>query len=659
MVRNYEKKTKRGEWSIKAMKTAIDKVLSKEMGYRKAATAYAVPQTTLERYVKKMKEGGEVAIGLPLGPKKPIFTRSEEDEMVAYLKHMEERLFGLTTVDLRRLAYQLAVKNGKTHSFNSDREMAGVDWLKGFLRRHQDLSIRKPEATSAARAMGFNKLTVGKFYQLLGDVYDKYKFTPNNIYNCDETGISIVSKTKSKILAMKGRKQVGSLSSAERGQTITIEICFNAAGTYMPPLIIFPRQRMKAELLDHAPPGSTAVCNPRGWITTEIFSTWFKQFIQFSGATPNNHVLLLLDGHVSHTQNLEVIDLARKNGVIILCFPPHCTHKLQPADVAFMRPLSTYYDHAVSGWLRSHPGRVVTVFQISEIFGNAYVQAATMSTAINGFRKCGIWPYNKNIFTDVDFISAETTDIRNIEDSSNVEQQRVTHAEESQSVAVPTVSSSAAVTTLSATIATTSQAGPGATGPKPTTESQSTPVRMELITECYEQVTPTAEKTSAPEPEPGCSFASKCQSPIRAVCRDLTSSFENASPSDILPIPAVQRTEKRKQYRRGRTAVITSTPYKHELENLKKPRKLSNPDDPRLKKNTKDKEKRKLAAKTQKNDDEDTICLYCNDINHTFLKSSEDWVACQLCGRWAHNACAGVDDEDVKEIHICIHCDNN
>ncbi|XP_025829864.1 uncharacterized protein LOC112904326 [Agrilus planipennis] len=586
------------------MKIAIDKVLSREMGYKKAASAYAVPQTTLERYVKKMKEGGEVTIGLPLGPKKSIFTTKEEGEIEAYLKYMEERLFGLTTIELRRLAYQLAVKNGKAHNFNTDKEMAGVDWLKGFLKRHQNLSIRKPEATSAARAMGFNKVAVSKFYQLLGDIYDKYELTPDKIYNCDETGISVVSKTKSKILAMKGRKQVGSLSSAERGQTITVEICFNAAGTYMPPLMIFPRQRMKPELLDAAPPGTTAVCNPRGWITSEIFLTWFKNFIKFSGATPTNHVLLLLDGHVSHTKNLEVIDLARKNGVIILCFPPHCTHRLQPADVAFMKPLSTYYDHAVTGWLRSHPGRVVTVFQISEIFGNAYLQAATMSTAINAFRKCGIWPYNLNNFTDADFISAETTNI-NIADSSNVEQQRGSEPESLQSGAVPYLSSTTTVTTVSSTVVTTSHTETVAAEPEAT---PSTSPRTELITECYEHVTPRMDKTPIREPEPGCSYYPEPS--IRAACRDLTSSFSNASPGDILPIPSVQRTEKRKQYRRGKTAIITSTPYKNELENLKKPGKTSNPNDPRLKKNHKNKQKTKPSAKQHKSDDEDAICLY-------------------------------------------------
>lgn len=28
----------------------------------------------------------------------------------------------------------------------------------------------------------------------------------------------------------------------------------------------------------------------------------------------------------------------------------------------------------------------------------------------------------------------------------------------------------------------------------------------------------------------------------------------------------------------------------------------------------------------ENNDDEDAICLYCKDENHTFLKSSEGWV---------------------------------
>ncbi|XP_074038536.1 uncharacterized protein [Leptinotarsa decemlineata] len=394
--------------------------------------------------------------------------------------------------------------------------------------------------------MGFNKVAVDQLYSLLGEVYDKYNLTPNRIYNCEETGISCMSKTKSKVIAEKGRKQVGSLSSAERGQRITVEICFNAAGTSMPPMLIFPRQRMKQELLDRAPPGTTAECNVRSWMTTETFMTWLQRFVNFSGASLATPVLLLLDGHVTYTQNIEVIEHARKNGGIMLCFPPHCTHRLQPLDVGFMKPLSVYYDHACTNWLRSHPGRVITTFQISEIFADAYIQAATMSTAINAFKKCGIWPFNQNNFSD----SAASTDVP----LANDEPETAPATDEDQqqqppSLEIPPASLFSAMT-------------PPLEGSPISQSSQGTPI-------------------SEPQPGPSRHNDSLIRYPIHEVCRDLTTTFENASPKDILAIPAVQqRNQTRKNYRRGKTVILTSIPYKNEFEErerLQRTKKCSNP----------------------------------------------------------------------------------
>ncbi|XP_048487698.1 uncharacterized protein LOC125490998 [Plutella xylostella] len=195
--------------------------------------------------------------------------------------------------------------------------MAGMDWLYGFLRRHPELSLRLPEPTSVARAMGFNRVNVSKFFALLIELQDKYKFGPTKIFNVDETGIMTVPKKKSKVLSLKGKKQVGIISSAERGQLTTAVLCVSASGVYIPPLLIFPRVRMKAELLDGTPPGTIAVCHPSGWIQSDIFVNWLIHFIENVKPSKDDPVLLLLDGHSTHTKNLPLIDKARENGVII------------------------------------------------------------------------------------------------------------------------------------------------------------------------------------------------------------------------------------------------------------------------------------------------------------------------------------------------------
>lgn len=156
-------------------------------------------------------------------------------------------------------------------------------------------------------------------------------------------------------------------------------------------------------------PGSWAEVHPSGWINKDLFLSWFKKFIDFLKPS-TSPVLLLLDGYKSHTTNLDLIDLTREKSVVLLCFPPHCSHRLQPLDVSFFKPLSKYYEDAVRKWLQSNPGRVVTLFQIATLFGEAFIQSA-MSTAINGFRKSGAWPIDMNVFTQVDFLPADPTDI--------------------------------------------------------------------------------------------------------------------------------------------------------------------------------------------------------------------------------------------------------
>ena len=97
-------------------------------------------------------------------------------------------------------------------------------------------------------------------------------------------------------------------------------------------------------------------------------------------------VLLILDEHKTHTKSLPTIDYARENDIVIVSLPPHTSHKLQPLDRSFFKPLKAVFNSACSSWLTNHPGRRITVDQLGELFNAAYLKAATVENAILGFK---------------------------------------------------------------------------------------------------------------------------------------------------------------------------------------------------------------------------------------------------------------------------------
>jgi hypothetical protein len=101
-------------------------------------------------------------------------------------------------------------------------------------------------------------------------VLEKNCLDAADIYNMDETGVTTVHKPP-KVLAEKGRKIVGKVTSAERGTLVTVIGTVAATGNFLPPYLIFPRKRFQPHMLNGSPAGSAGGANPSGWVSQELF----------------------------------------------------------------------------------------------------------------------------------------------------------------------------------------------------------------------------------------------------------------------------------------------------------------------------------------------------------------------------------------------------
>ncbi|KAG5888542.1 hypothetical protein JTB14_000966 [Gonioctena quinquepunctata] len=147
--------------------------------------------------------------------------------------------YGLTREQTRELVFQYAEANDICPEKWEVDKIASVEWLRGFMTRHKDLSVRKPESTYLFRVTSFNKTNVSTFFEKLTSIYEKYNFPPHMIFNSDETGCSTIAAPL-KNIAEKGSEQIGQVTSAERGAVVTTLFFINAAGGTKALVVIFP-----------------------------------------------------------------------------------------------------------------------------------------------------------------------------------------------------------------------------------------------------------------------------------------------------------------------------------------------------------------------------------------------------------------------------------
>ncbi|XP_056645093.1 uncharacterized protein LOC130450623 [Diorhabda sublineata] len=404
------------KWTEKNMQKAVEDVINKKMGVNEASRLYEIPSRTLRRHIL-MGWRSKQRIGRPseLG-------YENELKLVAHIKKLESIGFPLEPSRLQSIAYDFAENLRLPHRFNNEKKSAGWDWFQGFMKCHPDLSKRKAEGLSLARASGMNRQDVDKYFEMLlkvltdNDLISK----PERIYNMDESGIQVNNKT-GRVIASKGAKCVNTVTSTEKGENVSLIACCNAEGTFLPPILILKGKYKKPEFCEGLPPGSNVYMNQKSsYINAELFLKWMKE--HFIPRKQDGKVLLILDGHSSHSNSYEMLQLASENDVIILCLPSHTTQALQPLDRSFFKPFKSYLSKEVSTWFINNKGRPFNRYHISKMIGDAWFKSAIPAIGVSGFKATGICPYDPNAVPEYFFRISDASmgSIQNNDDSQAI-----------------------------------------------------------------------------------------------------------------------------------------------------------------------------------------------------------------------------------------------
>lgn len=376
-------------------------LIERGVSIRQAAREIGFHESTLR---DRLKKGGVEK----LGRFRRTFSEQQEEEILRHCIELDKRFFGLTLKSLRFLLFKYAEENNLVHQFSKEAQLSGRDFTREFMKRNK-LSLRIPRKTSVARTMGFNKTQLSQYFSNLEAVLKKYKFTPTQIFNMDETGVQTIPNRLPKHVAPTGKREVAKAVAAEQGQTVTAVCAVNPIGYFVPPFFIYARKRENRLLIKGGPLGCDMAVTDKGYMNTSTFIKWLKHFQKYAKPSETNPILLILDNHVSHI-SLEAVTFAKSNHIHLLTLPPHSSHKTQPLDRCIFRPLKAYYDAAVDSWDVSHPGETFSVYNVAESFKLAFEKASTVENAVQSFKSTGIYPFNANTFSDADFLPSEVTD---------------------------------------------------------------------------------------------------------------------------------------------------------------------------------------------------------------------------------------------------------
>ena len=170
---------------------------------------------------------------------------------------------------------------------------------------------------------------------------------------------------------------------------ITMNLCCSAAGQKSPPFIILERSFSSSAYSTHGPENAVYAKSPNGCMDEELFFC----VVEFGVCVKDFHFRW-----AQLTYECESNWHLHENNIVLYSLLPHTTNVLQPLDVSVFCPFKNYFSKITDQIKTAMFMKPITINKtnFSKMFKDAFDKSVTMTAIQNRFRKCGIYPFDRN-----------------------------------------------------------------------------------------------------------------------------------------------------------------------------------------------------------------------------------------------------------------------
>ena len=320
-------------------------------------------------------------------------SNTEEATLSKWILDMDKRGLPLHISHVRYLAKLLLSARQKQSSMPSIGEL----WVNRFIRRHPELISKYTRRYDYQRARCEDPELIKNWLDCVKETIQKYGILEQDIYNMDESGFQMgVTSTAKVICGSETRNSHAKSIQPGNREWITIIIAINAAGSVLPPQIIFAGKKHQSQWYSITPKEYRISMSDNGWTNDALGFEWLQEMFEKHTTsqtdTGDRYRLLILDGHSSHaTASFDHFCMERR--IIPLYMPSHSSHLLQPLDISCFAPLKHYYGQKIQE-MAQNGIHTVDKMDFLSIYTKIHHCAFSEANILSGFGAAGLVPFN-------------------------------------------------------------------------------------------------------------------------------------------------------------------------------------------------------------------------------------------------------------------------